>query len=164
MPARYIGRDSASDDEREMIVLSRSKKAASITRKGTGACRPISAGSMSRPATRLLERGASRAHLVGREVPRPGAEVVRASVVRLDDPKLERAAGAACRAGSAERDLSVVTDAYAPLVTDDVLVDLELDLDASVLRTELELPVAPAAARTLADHIAVPRGRNRRYG
>src|SRR5919197_2280729 len=31
MPARYIGRDSASEDEREMIVLSRSKNAASIT-------------------------------------------------------------------------------------------------------------------------------------
>src|SRR4249919_3254947 len=30
MPALYSGRDSASDDEREMIVLSRSKKAASI--------------------------------------------------------------------------------------------------------------------------------------
>jgi hypothetical protein len=57
-----------------------------------------------------------------------------------------------------------VTDAHAPLVTDDVLVDLELDLDAAVFRTELELPVAPAAARTLADHVAVARGRNRGYG
>src|SRR4029450_10167485 len=30
IPARYIGRDRASEDEREMIVLSRSKNAASI--------------------------------------------------------------------------------------------------------------------------------------
>src|SRR5580765_7443249 len=31
MPARYKGRDRASDDDREMIVLSRSKNAASIS-------------------------------------------------------------------------------------------------------------------------------------
>jgi hypothetical protein len=31
IPARYIGRESASEDEREMIVLSRSKNAASMT-------------------------------------------------------------------------------------------------------------------------------------
>jgi 3-keto-L-gulonate-6-phosphate decarboxylase len=31
IPALYIGRDRASEDEREMIVLSRSKNAASIT-------------------------------------------------------------------------------------------------------------------------------------
>jgi hypothetical protein len=30
MPARYRGRDNASEDDRDTIVLSRSKKAASI--------------------------------------------------------------------------------------------------------------------------------------
>ena len=35
-PARYIGLDRASEDEREMIVLSRSKNAASMASNGIG--------------------------------------------------------------------------------------------------------------------------------
>src|SRR5215211_863096 len=101
-------------------------------------------GSSERPG---LEGRATHAHLTGRQVPRLGSEVVHTRVVALDDPDLERAARPPRDAGASEHEVAVVTDPNPPPIAGDVLVDLELHLEPSVLRRDLQLPVAGVAAR-----------------
>src|SRR6186997_1677147 len=113
------------------------------------------AGLPSLETPRLERRGAD-AHLAGRQVPSPRAERVRTRVVRLDGASLEGSARAVRRARVAEREVAVVTDRDPPTIPGHVLVHLELDLDASVLGRELQLPVALSRTRAAPHDVVLP--------
>ncbi len=72
--------------------------------------------------------------------------------------------GALRRAGAGEDLDAVVGDAHGPGLPDAVRVDLELDLDAAVVRLGLELPVGGGGAAPAALHAAAALGGGRSGG
>src|SRR4051794_17061428 len=106
-------------------------------------------------ASRELDRQLSPTELAGCQSSRSAHDVVASGCVGQKAPNLEGTARSLGRPNAVEPHDPVLADDDAPLLADDVLIDLELGLDESVVELRLQLPGRRGAARAALDHLGV---------
>jgi len=93
-----------------------------------------------------LDLGGPPADLAAPEVSRLSSDTIRTALVVDHSADFERTAGSFGGPAAPEEAIAIVFHDHLPLGTNDALVDLELDLQAAVLRAELQFPITAAAA------------------